>query len=35
MKMINDKDLRSKQLGTATYIIDKLALRVGNEKGED
>lgn len=35
MKMINDKDMRSKQLGTATYIIDKLALRVGNEKGED
>ncbi len=23
------------QLGTATYLIDKLALRVGNEKGED
>ena len=24
-----------KQLGTATYLIDKLALRVGNEKSED
>lgn len=35
MKMINDKDTRSRQLGTATYIIDKLALRIGNEKGED
>lgn len=23
------------QLGVATYLIDKLALRVGNEKGED
>jgi DNA topoisomerase I len=27
--------LKNKQLGTATYLIDKLALRVGNEKGED
>ena len=33
MRMISDKDTRSKQLGTATYIIDKLALRIGNEKG--
>ena len=33
--MINDKDVRNKQLGTTTYIIDKLALRVGNEKGDD
>jgi len=24
-----------KQLGTATYLIDKFALRVGNEKNED
>ena len=23
------------QLGVATFFIDKLALRVGNEKGED
>lgn len=23
------------QLGLATYLIDQLALRVGNEKGED
>ncbi len=30
MKMMSDKDMRNKQLGTATYIIDKLALRVGN-----
>ncbi len=30
MKMIADKDIRNRQLGTATYIIDKLALRVGN-----
>lgn len=27
---VEDKDLRNKQLGTATYLIDKLALRVGN-----
>jgi DNA topoisomerase-1 len=24
-----------RQLGTATYLIDRLALRVGNEKSED
>lgn len=24
-----------KQLGTAAYLIDRLALRVGNEKDED
>lgn len=33
--MISDKDMRNRQLGTATYIIDKLALRVGNDKDED
>lgn len=27
---IEDKDVKNKQLGTATYLIDKLALRVGN-----
>ena len=27
-------DIQDKQLGTATYIIDKLAIRVGNEKGD-
>jgi len=32
---IDDRDTKNKQLGTATYLIDKLALRVGNEKGED
>lgn len=32
MKMMSDKDLKNRQLGTATYIIDKLALRVGNDK---
>ena len=35
MRKIEEGDIRSKQLGTATYLIDKLALRVGNEKGED
>jgi|JI6StandDraft_1071083.scaffolds.fasta_scaffold07579_8 DNA topoisomerase-1 len=32
---LESSDLKNKQLGTATYLIDKLALRVGNEKGED
>lgn len=27
--------MKERQLGTATYLIDKLALRVGNEKDED
>lgn len=27
---IDDKDVKNKQLGTAAYLIDKLALRVGN-----
>lgn len=31
--VIKDKALR--QLGTAMWVIDKLALRVGGEKGED
>jgi DNA topoisomerase I len=34
-KMIESKLFLEKQLGTATYLIDRLALRVGNEKGED
>ena len=34
-KKIDDKDMRNRQLGVATYLIDTLALRVGNEKGED
>lgn len=29
------KDQENRQLGVATYLIDRLALRVGNEKGED
>lgn len=33
-KMTSTSELEA-QLGTATYLIDKLALRVGNEKGED
>jgi DNA topoisomerase-1 len=28
-------DTVANQLGVCTYLIDKLALRVGNEKGED
>lgn len=34
--IISDKvDKKTKQLATALYLIDNLALRVGNEKGED
>ena len=32
---LKSKDKTEKQLGTATYLIDVLALRVGNEKSED
>lgn len=32
---IKSKDLESRQLGTAMWVIDVLALRVGGEKGED
>ena len=32
---MKSNDIKHKQLGTCTYLIDKLALRVGNEKGED
>lgn len=31
----NDVDKKTKQLATALYLIDNLALRVGNEKGDD
>ena len=34
-KKLVDKNPENRQLGVATYLIDKLALRVGNEKGED
>ena len=34
-KKLDDKSTENKQLGVATYLIDRLALRVGNEKGED
>jgi DNA topoisomerase-1 len=30
IKKVEGEDLKNKQLGTATYLIDKLALRVGN-----
>ena len=32
---LESADNKNKQLGTATYLIDTLALRVGNEKGSD
>jgi DNA topoisomerase-1 len=31
----SDVDIKTKQLATALYLIDNLALRVGNEKGDD
>jgi DNA topoisomerase-1 len=31
----NDVDEKTKQLASALYLIDNLALRVGNEKGDD
>lgn len=30
-----EEGTENRQLGVATYLVDKLALRVGNEKGED
>jgi len=33
--MIISEDIVDNQLGVCTYLIDNLALRVGNEKGED
>jgi len=30
-----DSDMRKRQMGTALYFIDKLALRAGHEKDED
>ncbi|CAI2362628.1 unnamed protein product [Moneuplotes crassus] len=35
MRRMASKSMQEAQLGTATYLIDKLALRVGNEKSED
>ena len=35
LKNMNSTKRDIQQLGLATYFIDKLALRVGNEKGED
>jgi DNA topoisomerase-1 len=32
---LEHREEENRQLGVATYLIDKLALRVGNEKGED
>lgn len=34
-KQMKSNDTEKQQLGVATYLIDILALRVGNEKGED
>lgn len=34
-RKMNSDDLTENQLGVCSYLIDKLALRVGNEKGED
>lgn len=32
---LKSTDLKTRQIATALYFIDKLALRVGNEKGDD
>ena len=34
-KLKDEKSAENRQLGVATYLIDRLALRVGNEKGDD
>lgn len=34
-ELMKDSDATQRQLATATYLIDFLALRVGNEKGDD
>lgn len=34
-KNLSNSDIIIRQIATALYLIDKLALRVGNEKGED
>ena len=34
-KNLNSSELKIRQIATALYFIDKLAIRVGNEKGED
>jgi DNA topoisomerase-1 len=34
-KNLSNDNLTMRQIATALYLIDKLALRVGNEKGED
>jgi DNA topoisomerase-1 len=34
-KKLSDSSEEKRQLGVATYLIDKLALRVGNEKNDD
>ena len=34
-RKLEDKSQENRQLGVATYLIDKLALRVGNEKNDD
>lgn len=35
VKSMNSNSHESNQLGVATYLVDKLALRVGNDKGTD
>jgi DNA topoisomerase-1 len=35
MEKVNSKSMYERQLGTVTYFIDKLALRVGNEKNDE
>lgn len=34
-KLMKSVSMKERQLGTATYVIDVLAIRAGNEKGDD
>jgi DNA topoisomerase-1 len=35
MELLATSDIKSRQIATAMFLIDKLAIRVGNEKSED
>ena len=35
LELLSSPDIKSRQIATSMYLIDKLAIRVGNEKSED
>jgi DNA topoisomerase-1 len=35
LELLGSSDIKSRQIATSMYLIDKLAIRVGNEKSED